>query len=373
MVMLSQKSGRKERKGSGDILGTKKNKQQSQQSAVSTHDEARAPLPAGEDRDTLHHYYYEMLLIRYFEEKAGEMYTKARIGGYCHLNLGEEATVVGFCAGLEERDYVYTNYREHGYAIARGIPAGEVMAELFGKESGTSHGRGGSMHLFDLKRHFMGGYAIVGGQLPLATGAAFALAYRGLQGVVACQMGVGTTNTGAFHEALNLAKIYNLPVVYFVVNNQYGMGLRYDKGSAVGELYRKACAYDMRSERVDGNDVLAVRDAVREAAHIARTHHEPSLVEAVSYRYRGHSVVDPDRYRDQAEVKEGREHDPIAAFTARLVEAGILNDEKIRQIDEQAHRDVDAAVQFADQSEDPPLEGLFDFIYAPDDAAGGEK
>ena len=256
-----------------------------------------------------------MLLIRRFEEKAGEMYTKAKIGGYCHLNLGEEATVVGFCSGLEPDDYVYTNYREHGYAIGRGITPGAVMAELFGKDTGCSRGRGGSMHLFDLQRHFMGGYAIVGGQLPLATGAAFAVAYRDSHEVVACQMGEGTTNNGAFHESLNLAKIYQLPIVYFVVNNLYGMGLRVEKGSAVSEIYRKACAYDMASWRVDGNDVLAVRDAVRHAAKLAREQHEPSLVEAVSFRFRGHSVVDPDRYRDKQEVQQGRAADPIIAFT----------------------------------------------------------
>ncbi|MFL5625438.1 MAG: pyruvate dehydrogenase (acetyl-transferring) E1 component subunit alpha [Ktedonobacteraceae bacterium] len=352
-------------------MDTKNKRQQDQQTAVSNYNQK--PIPPGEDRGTLLHYYYLMLLIRHFEEKASEMYTKAKIGGYCHLNLGEEATVVGFCAGLEPEDYVYTNYREHGYAIGRGIPAKEVMAELFGKETGSSHGRGGSMHLFDLKRRFMGGYAIVGGQLPLATGAAFAVAYRGSHEVVACQMGDGTTNTGAFHESLNLAKIYRLPVIYFIVNNQYGMGLQVEKGSAVGELYRKACAYDMRSERVDGNDVLAVRDAMRNAAQIARTEHEPSLIEAVSYRFRGHSVVDPDRYRDQAEVLAGRSNDPIAAFSARLMAAGILNEDKAREIDEQAQKDVEAAVQFAEESNYPPVEALFDFIYAPGDNGGGKQ
>ncbi len=354
-------------------MDTKNKRQQNEQAAVSNHDQKQKPISPDEDQNTLLHYYYQMLLIRHFEEKAGEMYTKAKIGGYCHLNLGEEATVVGFCAGLEAQDYVYTNYREHGYAIGRGISANAVMAELFGKETGCSHGRGGSMHLFDLEHHFMGGYAIVGGQLPLATGAAFAVSYRGSQEVVACQMGDGTTNTGAFHESLNLAKIYRLPVIYFIVNNQYGMGLRVEKGSAVGELYRKACAYDMHSERVDGNDVLAVRDAMLNAAQIARTEHEPSLIEAVSYRFRGHSVVDPDRYRDQAEVLEGRGNDPIAAFYARLMAAGFLNEDKAREIDEQAQKDVDAAVQFAEESNYPPMEGLFDFIYAPDDNGGGEQ
>jgi pyruvate dehydrogenase E1 component alpha subunit len=356
-------------------MDAQQRKQTNKQKATSVREQNPPPLPKGEDHDTLLNYYYQMVLIRHFEDKAGEMYNRARIGGYCHLNLGEEATVVGFCAGLEAHDYVYTNYREHGYAIGRGISPKAVMAELFGKETGCSHGRGGSMHLFDLERRFMGGYAIVGGQLPLATGAAFAVAYRGSHEVVACQLGDGTTNAGSFHESLNLAKIYHLPIIYFVVNNQYGMGLRVEQGSAVGELYRKACAYNMRSERVDGNDVLAVRDALRNAARFAREKHEPSLIEAVSYRFRGHSVVDPDRYRDKAEVQEGRAHDPIAAFAARLTAAGLSNEKDLHKIDERAQRDVDAAVRFADESPDPPVDtfmsGLQDYVYAPEDARNG--
>jgi pyruvate dehydrogenase E1 component alpha subunit len=338
-------------------------------------DAASPSIPSQEDRATLLNYYYQMLLIRHFEEKSAEMYTRARIGGYCHLNLGEEATVVGFCAGLDPTDYVYTNYREHGYALGRGIPPEAVMAELFGKDTGISRGRGGSMHLFDRERHFMGGYAIVGGQIPLATGAAFAIAYRGSQEIVACQMGDGTTNTGAFHESLNLAKIYSLPVVYFVVNNQYGMGLRVEQGSAVSELYRKACAYDMQSWRVDGNDVLAVRDAVRNAAMLAREKHEPSLIEAVSFRFRGHSVVDPDRYRNREEVQKGRANDPIEAFAARLMAAGLLDEKERHEIDEKVEHDVDAAVKFAEESPFPSVEAfmadLEGYVYAPGEA--GEK
>lgn len=355
-------------------MNTKSKQQTDAQGATSVREQALPPLPEGENRDTLLGYYHQMLLIRHFEEKSSEMYNKARIGGYCHLNLGEEATVVGFSVGLEPTDYVYTNYREHGYAIGRGISPKAVMAELFGKETGSSHGRGGSMHIFDLERRFMGGYAIVGGQLPLATGAAFAVAYRGSHEVVACQMGDGTTNTGAFHESLNLAKIYHLPVIYFVVNNLYGMGLRVEQGSAVSELYRKACAYDMQSWRVDGNDVLAVRDAMRNAAAIAREQHEPSLIEAVSYRFRGHSVVDPDRYRDKEEVQQGREHDPIAAFAARLMAAGLLDEQQASQIDEQAQQEVEEAVKFAEESPFPSVEefmqGLEEYVYAPGEAAG---
>lgn len=329
-------------------------------------------IPKGESRDTLLHYYHQMVLIRRFEEKAGEMYTKAKIGGYCHLNLGEEATVVGFCEGLEPTDYVYTNYREHGYALGRGITPEAVMAELFGKETGTSHGRGGSMHLFDIKKHFMGGYGIVGGQIPLATGAAFAVSYRGSHEVVVCQMGDGTTNGGPFYESLNLAKIYHLPIIYFVVNNLYGMGLRVEKGSAVSELYRKACAFDMYSERIDGNDVFAVRDAMRRAAKIAREQHEPCLIEAVSFRFRGHSVVDPDRYRNPEEVQKGRANDPIAALAAHMKDAQLIDDQGLQKIEEQVEQEVAHAVKFADESPDPSIDGLFDFIYAPDDVAVGD-
>ncbi|WP_052888232.1 pyruvate dehydrogenase (acetyl-transferring) E1 component subunit alpha [Thermogemmatispora carboxidivorans] len=323
-----------------------------------------ASLLKGTDRETLLNYYYQMVLIRYFEEKAGEMYTRARIGGYCHLNLGEEATVVGFCAGLEADDYVYTNYREHGYAICRGISPAVVMAELFGKKTGCSSGRGGSMHLFDLKRRFMGGYGIVGGQLPLAVGAAFALAYRGAREIVACQMGDGTTNGGPFHESLNLAKLYRLPVVFLVVNNQYGMGTRVDQGSAVPDLYRKACAYDMRSERVDGTDLLAVLEAVRTAARIAREEREPSLIEAVSYRFRGHSVVDPDRYRPEDEVRRWRERDPILLYATRLKEAGLMDEATRQELETRAQQEVEEAVRFAEESELPSVEELYDFVYA---------
>ena len=352
------------------------NKKQSQASDANTNGQgahSSLALLENEDRNTLVRYYHQMLFLRHFEEKSAEMYNKARIGGYCHLNLGEEATVVGFCEGLEPEDYVYTNYREHGYALNRGLSADSVMAELFGKVTGCAHGRGGSMHMFDAERHFMGGYGIVGGQLPLATGAAFALNYHNKPQVVACQMGDGATNGGPFHESLNMAKIYHLPIIFFVVNNGYGMGLAADKGSAVAELYRKGCAYDINSVRVDGNDVLAVRDAMRSAARLAREEREPSLIEAVSYRFRGHSVIDPDRYRNREEVERGRAQDPIPAFAKRLLDAGFLDDAGLAQIEEQALQELDAAVKFAEESPFPPVESLFDFIYASDDAQVGGK
>ncbi|KPV50606.1 dehydrogenase, partial [Kouleothrix aurantiaca] len=276
---------------------------------------------AGEDPEQLKNYYYQMLLIRRFEERAGEMYTKAKIGGYCHLNLGEEATIVGLMAALAPEDYIFTNYREHGYIIARGVEAGPVMAELFGKETGVSRGRGGSMHLFDAEKHFMGGYAIVGGQLPLATGAAYALKYQGKDGVVVCQMGDATTNIGAWHESLNLAALWKLPVVYFIVNNGYGMGTTVDEGAAEPELYKRGATFRMHGERVDGRDVLAVRDAALRLRERAQNEKEPAILEAVSFRFRGHSVIDADRYRDPEEVKQGRAQDPISLFAHQLTEA----------------------------------------------------
>ena len=349
-------------------MNTEQKKQVKASGTSATSEPGIATLPENEDKDTLLAYYHNMVLIRQFEEKSSEMYRKARIGGYCHLNLGEEATVVGFCAGLAPTDYVYTNYREHGYALCRGISANATMAELFGKVTGCARGRGGSMHLFDKERRFMGGYGIVGGQLPLAAGAAFAVKYKGGSEIVACQMGDGATNGGPFHESLNLAKIYHLPVIFFIVNNGYGMGLKVEKGSAIPELYRKACAYDILSERVDGTDVLAVRDAMLRAARVAREQHEPVLIEAVSFRFKGHSVVDPDQYRDKEEVLRGRTLDPIDFFAKRLRAAGVLDDDKIRAIDYQVEQEVEEAVRFAEDSPFPSEDTLFDYVYADDQA-----
>ena len=319
---------------------------------------------ADEKPDTLVDYYRMMWLMRRFEERCAELYQRARIGGYCHLNLGEEATVVGLMAALEPRDYLFTNYREHGYALAKGIEPGRVMAELFGKATGVSRGRGGSMHLFDVNARLMGGYAIVGGQLPLATGAAHAIAYRGSDEIVMCQMGDGTTNIGAFHESLNMAQLWKLPIVYVIVNNQTGMGTKVEAASAEPELYKRACSYRMASERVDGNDLLAVRDAARRAVDRARSESLPTLLEAVSFRLRGHSVVDPARYRSKEEVERGRAQDPVAAFRARLIQAGILDEAGVTALEAEVEQELQQAIDFADASLDPSVEELFDDVYA---------
>lgn len=329
----------------------------------------RADRPVtDEDPKVLVEYYRQMALIRAFELRAAEMYTRAKIGGYCHLNLGEEATVVGLMAALRPADYLFTTYREHGYALARGATPGAVMAELFGRATGMSGGFGGSMHLFDRKLRLLGGYGIVGGQIPPATGAALAIAYRGGPSpdgeAVMCLLGDGTTNIGAFHESLNLAAIWNLPIVYVIVNNLLGMGTPVEAASGEPELYKRGCAYRIPGERVDGNDVLAVRDAARAAMDRARSEHKPFLLEAVSYRLRGHSVVDPARYRSAEETRRLRELDPVPAFRARLIDAGVLDEESAARIDDEAEREVAAAIEFADNSPPPPVESLFANVYA---------
>jgi pyruvate dehydrogenase E1 component alpha subunit len=321
-----------------------------------------------ESPDVLVDYFRQMVLIRDFELRAGEMYTRAKIGGYCHLNLGEEPTVVGLMAALQPRDYLFTTYREHGYALSRGMDPGAVMAELFGKTTGVSRGWGGSMHLFDTKARLLGGYGIVGGQIPPATGAALALTYRGEPGpdaeAVMCLMGDGTTNIGAFHESLNIAALWRLPIVYVIVNNRLGMGTPVERAAAEPDLYKRGCSYRMPGRRVDGDDVLAVRHAATEALQAARIEREPSLLEAVSYRLRGHSVVDPARYRSTEETERLRTLDPVPAFRARLIEAGIMDEETARRVEAEVEEQVNAAVEFADTSPDPSPDQLFAHAYA---------
>ncbi|WP_051792414.1 pyruvate dehydrogenase (acetyl-transferring) E1 component subunit alpha [Amycolatopsis jejuensis] len=308
-------------------------------------------------------FYRQMVLIRRFEERAARAYTEAKIGGYCHLNLGEEATVAGLMAALGKDDYVFANYREHGYAIARGVAPERVMAELYGRADGVSRGWGGSMHMFDLASRFMGGYGIVGGQVPLATGAALAIDYRGGSEAVLCLMGDGTTNIGAFHESLNLAALWKLPIVYVVVNNGLGMGTTVEQSSAEPELHRRAAAYRMASARVDGNDPAAVHAAARTALAAARAG-KPYLLETVSGRLKGHSVVDPARYRSREEAEALKAADPVAAYAVRLHQQGLLTDELIAQIDAEATTQVAAAVAFAEASPHPDVSTLFDYTYA---------
>ena len=319
---------------------------------------------SGEQPKVLLDYYRQMLLIRRFEERTAQAYTQARIGGYCHLNLGEEATIVGLMTALQERDYLFTNYREHGYAIAKGIHPRRVMAELYGRSTGVSKGWGGSMHLFDAEARLLGGYGIVGGQLPLAVGAALAITYRGSDEIVMCQMGDGTTNIGAFHESLNIASLWNLPVIFVVINNFTGMGTPVERSSAEPELYKRGSAYRIEGVRVDGRDVLAVRDTATTLVERARSEHRPFLLEAFSYRMKGHSVVDPAKYRTKEEAEEALANDPIAMFEERLTEAGILTDEIKKEIAESVKAEVADAADFAENSPHPEVSTLFDYTYA---------
>ncbi len=322
-----------------------------------------AGLLSPERRTQLLRWYEQMLLIRRFEEAAAEMYTRAKIGGYLHLNIGEEATVVGAIDALEPQDYIFSNYREHGHAIARGVDPRKIMAELFGKETGTSKGRGGSMHIFDIDKHFMGGYAIVGGAIPLAIGAALAIQYRSSDAVVLSIFGEGATNIGAFHEAANLAELWHLPVVMLCVNNLYAMGKRVEEDSAVTEMWRKACAYDMAAERVDGMDILAVHEATTRAVDRARHEHRPTLLEAVTYRYRGHSMADAGAYRTAEEIEEWRRRDPIVSFQQKLEEAGLIDAAQREQIEARVEQEVAEAVRFAEESPFPQVSSLYDYVY----------
>ncbi|MFL5842780.1 MAG: pyruvate dehydrogenase (acetyl-transferring) E1 component subunit alpha [Thermoleophilaceae bacterium] len=315
------------------------------------------------DADTSRAILEKMLVIRRFEERAGEMYAKAKVGGFLHLCIGEEATVIGAANALEETDYLISTYREHGHALARGTHPNAVMAELFGKRDGCSGGRGGSMHLFDLERRFMGGYGIVGGNLPIAAGLALASDYRGEDDVTLCMMGDGATNQGTFGETMNLAALWDLPVVFMVVNNQFGMGTALARHSAVTDLSVKAGGFGVPGTRCDGMDVLDTHAVVSEALRCAREQRKPQLVEAVTYRYRGHSMADPEEYRSKEEVEEWRQRDPILTFGKRLQDEGILSEDDIEAMDKEAFETIDEAVRFADESPFPELASLYDDIY----------
>jgi pyruvate dehydrogenase E1 component alpha subunit len=308
-------------------------------------------------------FYRQMLLIRRFEERAGRAYTQALIGGYLHLNLGEEAFIVGLAAAMRPEDYHFTNYREHGFAIARGADPGRVMAELYGRADGLSKGWGGSMHLFDLQHRLMGGYGIVGGQLPLATGAALAIDYRGGDEAVVATMGDGAANIGAFHESLNIAALWRLPVVYVIDNNELGMGTTVERASAQPDLHKRAAAYEMESTRVDGLDPLAVHQATVHALARARAG-RPYLLEVMTVRLKGHSVVDPAAYRSKPDAARVLERDPIARVAAQLRDANAATQEDLDQWDRQAADAAAAADKYAKASPLPPVSALFDHTYA---------
>ena len=315
------------------------------------------------DAETSRELLRQMALIRRFEEEAGRQYQRAKAGGFLHLAIGEEATIVGTTSVMEPDDYLIGTYRTHGHAIARGTDPKNVMAELFGREDGTARGRGGSMHIFDGDRRFMGGYGIVCGNLPIAAGLALASDYKGTDEVTVCMFGDGATNTGNFGETMNLAALWRLPVVFLVENNLYGMGTAIERHSAVTDLSRKAEGLGVPGERVDGQDVVAMRECVADHLEIARRDRRPTLVEAFTYRYRGHSAADPEVYRDKQEVEEWQRRDPIEIFARRLIEAGTIAEDDLEAIREEVHREVVAAVEFADASPEPPLDSLYDNLY----------
>jgi pyruvate dehydrogenase E1 component alpha subunit len=316
------------------------------------------------DRETLLRMLYQMVLIRRFEEKAAEAYTLGKIGGFCHLYIGQEAAAVGALSALRPDDYVLTSYRDHGHALVMGTSADEVMAELFGRAGGCSAGKGGSMHLFDADKHFLGGHGIVGGQIPLATGVAFATKYRGTDQATLVFFGEAAVNQGAFHESLNMAQLWKLPCIYICENNQYGMGTSLQRAMSLSDVSQKACGYGMASEFVDGMDVLAVRAATERAVERARKEHLPSLIEIRTYRFMGHSMSDPGHYRTRAEIEKHQERDPIKVFGDNLREKGVLDDEGLKAIEARVREEVERSVKFADASPEPAPEELFTHIYA---------
>ncbi len=316
------------------------------------------------DRDTLIELLRQMVLIRRLEEKAAEAYSLGKIGGFCHLYIGQEAVAVGALSALRKDDYVLTSYREHGHAIAKGIPADEIMAELYGKASGCSSGKGGSMHLFDAGVNFLGGHGIVGGQIPLATGVAYGTKYRGTDQVTLCFFGEAAVNQGAFHESLNMAQLWKLPCIYICENNQYGMGTSLERAMSLQDVSQKACAYDIASEFVDGMDVLAVREATMRAIGRARENYLPTLMEVRTYRFMGHSMSDPGNYRTRAEIEKYQERDPLKLFTETLKEENLIDDSAIAEIEKGARAEVERAAEFAEQSKEPAPEELFTNVYA---------
>jgi pyruvate dehydrogenase E1 component alpha subunit len=308
----------------------------------------------------------QMLVIRRFEEKAGEAYSLGKIGGFCHLYIGQEAVAVGSIAALRPDDYITCSYREHGHALARGIPSRAVMAELFGKAAGCSGGKGGSMHLFDASLGFLGGHGIVGGHLPLATGMAFAAKYRGTDQVAVCYFGEAAVNNGAFHESLNMAALWKLPCIYICENNRYGMGTALERASAIYDISERASSYDMLNEVVDGQDVLVTKNAMDRAVERARTTRAPTLLEVRTYRFMGHSMSDPihGHYRTREEVEEHRKRDPIALWSAKLMAEGVLDEAAIRAMDADVLAEVADAYEFADSAPDPEPGELFTDVYA---------
>ncbi len=306
----------------------------------------------------------QMMLIRRFEERSGEMYMRGRVGGFLHLYIGEEAIAAGLMATLEPQDKIVTHYRDHGHALARGIDTKAAMAELYGKSTGLSKGKGGSMHFFDTSLGFMGGHAIVGGQIPLAVGFALAAKYRGDDSVTVCILGDGAVNQGEFHESINLASLWKLPIVFLLENNGFGMGTRVERACAQPEIYLLAERHNMRAKRSGGMDVMEVYDAAREAVSYVRSGEGPYFLELMTYRFRGHSMADPIEYRHRAEDEPWLAQDPISTLRDDLLKGEQFSQIDLDQMAEAIEVEVDEAMQFAEESPFPPEEELYTDIYA---------
>jgi len=307
---------------------------------------------------------YSMLLQRRFEERCAEMYAIGRIGGFCHLYIGQEAVSTGIISLLRPDDYIITTYRDHGQALARGMTPRAVMSELFGRQDGCAKGKGGSMHMFDKQLGFLGGHGIVGGHVPIAAGVGFAIRYRGGDQVIACFMGESVVNTGAFHEALNMAALWKLPCVFIIENNRYGMGTALERASSIHDIYKRGASYDMPRDVVDGQDVLAVRKSMSEAIERARKESMPTLLEVRTYRFMGHSMSDAvsGTYRTKEELEQYLKRDPIALHRQRMEEAGEISAADVTAMDEAIKTLVQDSIDFAEASPELPLEALMEDI-----------
>lgn len=307
--------------------------------------------------------YRDMVRIREFEESCPSLYSQGKMGGFLHLYSGQEAVGVGVAHAMRKDDYMIAAYREHGLILAKGTDPGPVMAELFGKKTGVSRGKGGSMHMFDPSVRFMGGYGIVGGHIPLAVGMGYAIQYQEKNEVVVCLFGDGATNQGVFHEAMNLAALYQVPVVFVCENNMYGIGTSVARASAVEELFKKSCAYETPGVKVDGMDVLKVYEEVRKAVGRARAGEGPTYIEALTYRFRGHSISDPGNYRSKQEKQLWQERDPIPNLGHWLVAEGKASEDDLQKIKDEEKKTIEEAIRFAEESPDPGPEELWTDVY----------
>lgn len=315
------------------------------------------------DKATLLNWYRQMVLIRRFEQKCAELYQSGKIGGFLHLYIGQEAVAVGSIGARRDQDHVITAYRDHAHALAVGTSPDALLAELLGKATGVSKGRGGSMHLADVGRNYWGGYGIVGGHVPLGTGIALAEQYKGNDSIVLCYMGDGSTNIGYFHESLNMAGVWDLPIIYIIENNQYGMGTSVSRASAVPDMSTKALAYGMEPVKVNGMNVIEVYEATKAAIDAIHDGKAPQFLEVITYRYEGHSMGDPLRYRTKDEVEKWREDDPIGILERHIYDEKKAKKGELEKIDEEVEKVIEAAVEFAEKSPFPALDTLFENIY----------